>query len=437
MEFRLVGLVFWPILLVSLYATLLIEDTFFQTKVIFLISYLGFFTFKILYSQKVGVIASFSKLSTITLWISYLFKWSALTINPALFVRINSEGSIKYVEYDVLNSMPPLLAITIYISLLYIFLKLSPSRSLHLQNKGVIFGFISLLFIAIRLVLMNLLNWGHGNDFASGWLSNLLPYSSLFFLCNFLRNRLKNVILGLLIVSGVILGSRSVLLSVFMAWLFAQYLSRPKVLIRFSAVFLIILAGASTWLVSSHFRGGSADISLIELGRVVTRLGAPFDSLYVITNSNVEQFEEAQNFVYNFTDRLRYVVNAIVPGELFAGAYHFSGNIFKEIWFGESLQAKQGDVWSSLGYLYVHGRLVAIMLFSIIILGTVRFLVSLSNLKGSLYLFFIYFLSYGWHQVGMLDAALLDLVYFALQLTILMFLLILFNHIFYGSPKRI
>lgn len=345
-----------------------------------------------------------------------MLKWGSLCINPNLFIRITSSGSLKYMEFDPENSLKSLLVILFFHIGIYVIIKtLKPIRNYKSSIIDTNFGLVLVFFLIIRLIIQTLFGWGHGQDFQSGWLVNIIPYSSILFLIFIYQGKFKNLMVLLVLTSGILLGSRSVVFTMFFVWLFFEFIKTAEIrlsLLRLTIFFFLLM---TSWALSTFYRGGISEFSLLEITRIITRLGAPYDALYLISNSTSEQMQLAQNFVFDINSQIKFYINAIIPGNLFDTTNGFSGDIFKTIWFDESIKLKQGDVWSGLGYIYVISPFLTLV-FPIILMFCIRALSRITEFKrGILIIFIIYYFSVAWHQVGMFDAFSLDITYFFIQ----------------------
>ena len=289
--------------------------------------------------------------------------------------------------------------------------------------------------IITRILCQYLFGWSHGSGpYKFGWLSNILPYGLLVTL-NFLvlfdnqKKKLYRICL-LVIISSILIGSRSILFSLFFHFIFFTYFYQSNYIIsrtkKYLTIILFLTGAISSWIIINKVRGAGVENGtiLVQITQVISRLGAPFDALYLIINSSETQFSLLNSVFWDIKGIIFNSLNSVLPGSIFQSSSISAGAIFKTIIFNESLSFQQGDVWSGFGYLFTGFKN-----FTFIAIITIFFIYSKIVLikPKKIYLlliliYFIYYFATVFISVGMLENFITDSLTFLIQ-CLLMFLI--------------
>jgi hypothetical protein len=293
--------------------------------------------------------------------------------------------------------------------------------------------YIIIVFLLFRLFFQLQFGWLHGGGpYKLAWLSNFLPFGILITISYLLffndkQYYKKFIFLNLLyLISSVLIGSRSILFTLFFHFYFVTFIYCKNFNISFIKVLsFVIISGPILlifWYLSNFLRGSAIENTSALLGflGIFSRLGAPFDGLYLILNSNSQEAKEVFNVFWDFKIIFSNVINSILPGDLITTSGPNAGELFKVIYFQESLDFAMGDVWSGPGYLYSGLNYFSPLIYFIIILNIIIIILIKKKFKLlKLFNFFImYYISVSFFAIGMFENFLTDIFIMFLHLFI-------------------
>jgi hypothetical protein len=406
------------------------------------------FYFFVKYSRDNNILSPLIKTSYLSLFFFFNLRLIVLIYFPESFIRV-SDFSITFLTFERDNLLNVILILLFFSFIIFLFslsfnnykqISLNGFRNLNHVTKNIYF-IVILLLLFVRFFFQVQFGWLHGSGpYKFGWLSNFMPFGILITITYLIFFDDKNFkkhfyFLNLLfLISSILIGSRSILFSLFFHLFFVTFLfqknfiiSKSKYLVYFLVVFSLVLG---VWTVSNFTRGSSVENSsiLITFLSIFSRLGAPFDGLYLILNSSSYESQEVFKIFWDFKIIFANIINSIFPGDLVKIAGPTAGELFKVIYFNESLDFAMGDVWSGPGYLFAGFLFFSPFIYFLFLLSlcAIIFLKTRLFFTTFLKISLIYHASVSFFAIGMLENFLTDYLLVLIQSSfffILIFLL--------------
>lgn len=381
---------------------------------------------KILLSKNLnGFVKGISYFLVYSIIVNYLLRFISLSLWPYDFGGLlGDENSFQRIpnQVELLNSIFILvlfiIGLTIVLHLVNPLFKNSQKyfnlfiKHLFRKHKLIIKGL--LLFILLQIIFSISFDWKMGSEaWKFGWINRIIPMTFFSFLFYFIQIQYWNdlsrkykiysllIYIGL-IISSLIIGSRSGIYTVFFNFIFVLILINPEVKIKFKKFLLlslfILILGSFVWVFGTAIRSGnqviSSNLIFIEIFiQISQRLGVVCDSFIAITNNwNNCVNNDVLKDVMSISNIFPQFINTLVPGKIFdISEFYIPAVYLREYVFGFDNLINNGDVWSGFGWFFVKYGYLSLIIFPLMF--CIHFIVFkiLLKLKGIFfYLAFFY-----------------------------------------------
>ena len=348
-----------------------------------------------------GFIKGISYFLVYSIIINYLLRFTSLSLWPYDFGGLlGDENSYQRIpnQVELLNSI--FILVLFIIGLIVVLHLVNPLfrnsqkyfdvfiKNLFSKHKLIIKGL--LFFILLQIIFSISFDWKMGSEaWKYGWINRIIPMTFFSFLFYFIQINYWNdlskkykiysllIYIGL-ILSSLIIGSRSGIYTIFSNFIFVLIIINPETKIKLKNLLFVFLSilifGSFTWVFGTAIRSGneviSSNLIYIEIFiQISQRLGSISDSFIAITNNwNDCVNNVVLKDVMSFSNIFPQFINTLVPGKIFdISEFYIPAVYLREYVFGFDNFTNNGDVWSGFGWFFVKYGYLSLIIFPLML----------------------------------------------------------------------